>query len=67
MNQTWENDKKPSFESDFGPFSPNLSVARYHGQLSSCTISEKASDPILRNLSDAATDGRTDGRTRVIS
>ena len=24
MNQTWENDKKPSFEPDFGPFGPDL-------------------------------------------
>ena len=23
MNQTWENDKKPSFGPDFGPFGPN--------------------------------------------
>ena len=24
MNQTWENGKKPSFGTDFGPFGPNL-------------------------------------------
>ena len=24
MNQNWENDKKPSFGTDFGPFGPNL-------------------------------------------
>ena len=24
MNQTWENRKKPSFETDFDPFGPNL-------------------------------------------
>ena len=35
------------------------SVTRCHGQLSSCTISEKTNDPILRELSD--------GRTRVTS
>ena len=28
------------------------SVTRYNGQLSSCTISEKTNDPILRKLSD---------------
>ena len=39
------------------------SVTRYHGQLSTCTISEKTNNPILRKLSD----GRPDGRTRVIS
>ena len=38
------------------------SVTRYHGQLSSCTISEKT-NPILTKLSA----GRTDRRTRVIS
>ena len=26
MNQISENDKKPSFETDFGPFSSNLSL-----------------------------------------
>ena len=39
------------------------SVTRYHGQLSSCTISEKTNDPILRKLSARP----KDGRTRVIS
>ena len=38
------------------------SVARYPGELSLCTISEKANDPILRKLSDGQTDRRTDGR-----
>ena len=68
MNQTSENNKKPSFGADFCPFCPNLghqffffknltpSVSRYHGQLSSCTISEKTNDPILRKLSDRQTD-----------
>ena len=36
------------------------SVTRYYGQLSSCTISEKTNDPILRKLSDERTDRRTD-------
>ena len=36
------------------------SVTRYHGQLSSCTISEKINDPILRKLSDRRTDAQTD-------
>ena len=39
------------------------SVLTYHGQLSSCTISEKTNDPILRKLSDGQTNGWTDGRT----
>ena len=34
------------------------SVTRYHGQLSSCTISEKTNGPILRKLSDGRKDGR---------
>ena len=42
-----------------------LPVTRYHGQLSSCTISEKTNDSILRKFSDGRTDGRTD--RRVIS
>ena len=74
MNQTWENDKKPSFRPGFGPFGPNSgchfffvknlapSVTRCHGQLSSCTISEKTSDPILRKLSDRQRDQQTDGQ-----
>ena len=33
---------------------------RYHGQLSSCTISEKTNGPILRKLSDGQMDGQTD-------
>ena len=41
---------------------PPSSVTRYHGQLSSCTISKKTNDPILRKLSDGRTDGRIDGR-----
>ena len=29
MNQTWENNKKPSFMTDFGPFGPNLDPKKY--------------------------------------
>ena len=47
------------------------SITRYHGQLSSCTISEKTNDSILRKFSDWRKDGRTDGQTdrqtRVVS
>ena len=53
--QTQENDKKTHFGPDLGPFGPNsdhqfffenlaTSITRYHGQLSSCKISEKAND-----------------------
>ena len=81
INQTWENGKKISFGPDFDPFGPksgrqffffffkNLtpSVTRYHDQLSSsCTISEKTNDPILRKLRDGLTDWQTDRRRRVI-
>ena len=52
MIQTQENGKKPNF----GPDSD-------HGHLSSCAISEKANDPILRKLSDGRMDRRTDGQT----
>ena len=82
--QTQENGKKPHVGSDLGLLGPNSgckhffffknlasSVTRYHGQLSSCTISKKTNDPILRKLSDGQTDRWTDRQmdrqTRVIS
>ena len=70
MIQTQENGEKAHFGSDLGPldlnsgrensFFKNLasSVTRYHGQLSSCTISEKTNYPILRKLSEGQTDGQ---------
>ena len=30
MNQTWENCKKTSFGTDFGPFGPNLDSKTFH-------------------------------------
>ena len=75
MIQTQENCGKPHFGPDLDPLGPNSgrkiffskkmasSVTIYHSQLSSCTISEKTNDPILRKLSDGLTDGRTGGRT----
>ena len=39
------------------------SVTRCHGQLSSCTTSEKTIDPIFRKLSDGQADGHTEGQT----
>ena len=36
------------------------SVTRWHGQLSSWTISEKTNDPIFRKFSDGRTDRETD-------
>ena len=50
---------------EIGVFFKNLasSATRYHGQLSSCTISAKTNDPVLRKLIE----GRTHRRTRVIS
>ena len=62
---------KKIFGPNFGPFGLHsshqffffknlvLSVTRYHGHLSSCTISQKPNDPILRKLSDRL-DGQTD-------
>ena len=38
-------------------------INRYHGQLSSYTITKKPEDPILRKLSDRQTDGQTYKRT----
>ena len=55
------------------------SVTSCYGQLSSCIISEKTNDPILRKLNDRQSDRRTgrqmdrwmdgqmDGQTRMIS
>ena len=73
INKTWENGKKPNFRLDFGPFGPfyfknlALSVTRYHGQLSSCKISEKINDPVLRltywNETDRLTYRQTDRQT----
>ena len=40
-----------------------LSANRYHGQLSSCTISEKTNELILRKFSDGRTEGQTDRQT----
>ena len=65
--------KTTSFGPDFGPFGPNSgsqfflskisSVTRCYGQRSSCTISGKTNDPILRKLRDEQrTGGRTDGQ-----
>ena len=39
------------------------SITRCHGQLSSCTTSEKTIDPIFRKLSDGRADGHTEGQT----
>ena len=73
INQTQENDKKPHFGLGLGQLGTNLgcqlffikhfvaSVTRYHGELSSCKISEKTNDLILRKFSEGRTDGQTDG------
>ena len=55
---------------DFGPLCPNSGPSIFFQksdfyQLSSCTISEKTNDPILRKLSDRRTDRWTDRRTDV--
>ena len=73
MIQTQRNGEKLYFGLYLGPLSRNSgyqfffknrasSVTRYHGQLSSCKISEKTNDPILRELSDGRTDRQTDGQ-----
>ena len=68
MIQTQEDGEKSQFGPDLGPLGPNSShqyfffknltspVSRYHGQLSSCTISLKITDQILRKFSDGWTD-----------
>ena len=74
MIQTQDNGEKPHFGTDLGWlggswkifFFINLvsSVARYHGQLSSSTTSEKTNNPVL---SDGQMDRQMDRQTRVIS
>ena len=76
MVQTQENGEKPHFVSDLGPldsksdhhfssfffFSRNLafSITRYHGQLSSCTISEKI---MIQSSETLVTGGQMNRRT----
>ena len=63
------NDEKPHFQPQIRAtkffFFKNQasSVTRYRGQLSSCTTSEKANDPILRKFIDGRTDRRKDRQT----
>ena len=74
MIQTQDNGEKPHFGTYLGWlgtswkifFFKNLpsSVARYHGQLSSSTTSEKTNNPVL---SDGQMDRQMDRQTRVIS
>ena len=70
MNQTLEKGEKTHFGPNSGFCAQifffknlDLSLTRYHGQLSSCTISEKTDDPILRKFNDGRSDRRTDRRT----
>ena len=76
--QIQKNAEKHHFGPNLGPLGPNLdcqfffrnlalSVTRYHVQVSSCKISEKANDPILRNFSDGQMVRRTDRQAGVIS
>ena len=72
MIQTKENDEEPHFMPDLiwsaNSFFKILSssVTRYRSQLSSCTISEKNNDPVLRKVSDKQTDRQTDrGQTQA--
>ena len=43
--------------------SVSQSVTRYYGHLSSCIISEKTNDSILRKLSDGQTNGWMEEQT----
>ena len=76
MIQSQENGGKPHFRPDLGPVGPNSghhffsknlasSVNRGHGQLSSCKISGKTNDQILRNLlTGRQTDRQTDAKKK---
>ena len=54
----WFRHAGPKFGLHFFCCCKNLvsSATQYHGQLSSCTISEKNNDPILRKISDGQMD-----------
>ena len=71
MTQTQENSKKTHFGFDLGPldqnsglqfFSKDLasSVTMYYGQLSSCIISAKTNDLILKKFRDGWMGRQTD-------
>ena len=71
MTQTQENSKKTHFGPDLGPLDPNSglqffskdlasSVTMYHGQLSSCIISVKTNDLILKKFRDGWMGRQTD-------
>ena len=73
MIQTHWNEKKSYFGPNLGPllnpnsghhffFNLTLSVSRYHGQASLCTISQKTNDSILRNLRDGWMNAQTHGQ-----
>ena len=68
MNQTSENDKKPSFGPNFGPIffskiylcqSLNIMVSYHHMQYQKKLI--------VQSWANLVTDGRTDRQTTVIS
>ena len=76
MHPTIRKWRKTSIWACLGLLNPNLccflknlasSVTRYHGQLSSCTISEGTNDPILRKLSDRRMDRRREWFHRTLS
>ena len=49
MNQTFKNDKKPSFGPDFGPHSvPQIFFMGLHSKLLLYVISRKTNEPNLR-------------------
>ena len=61
MNHTWENAKKPSFVTKFGPFGPNLSPRNFFRgfylldfknccKLSLRAVSRKTNEPNLRPI-----------------
>ena len=69
MIQPQENDKIPHCKPDLGPLGQNsgrqkfFSKIWFHQSISSCTISGKTHDSILRKFSEGRTDRRTDRET----
>ena len=81
VNQTWENDKKPNFRSNFGLYfdhqilfskislrqSLDIMVSYHHVQYQKKLIIQSWENLMTDGQTDKRTDGQMDRQTRVIS
>ena len=73
MNQTWENDKKPSFGPDVAQiwgakfFSPKIWLRQLVDVVISYHHVKYQKKLMIQSWENLVTEGRTDRRTRVIS